>query len=648
MSTRVFALIIGIDSYKSGAIWNLHSCVEDAKRMKRWLMEGLKVPKDQICVLLDNHATKQRIEDAFTEHLVNNSSIERGDALLIYFAGHGSCLTAPQDWYQHHSRTEIVEVLCPYDHDTKSTEGRIAGISSRSFNAMIEELATSKGNNITVFLDCCFSPIQTTANILDRSITRWTRTVKTVPEDLYRGLWPSARGRPLSSKLGFLQPSGSYTLFAACSAGEKAQEGKEGGRLTVSFLHAVPDLPLHRTSYVQLIERLLQQDGDVQKFLCLGKHKNRILFNDVPFPPDTSFSAVSLDSESGLMEVDLGAIHGVVEGTEFSLHLHNHRCSRNPIIASLVATDVWPTRCFTRIKSRVSEVPKSCWAKVTRWNNRRPLRVYLKTTITSFIRMWNLRRKLPTKPGSIPPRNGVNVLTVKQEDHADVSLTIGARGMTIFEHHPILPGKLKRVVKIQKNDGLIVVDEVARFHLHLHRKNADNPLRNLIEMELYRLDPLTWCKSSPNYFKDGMATISYDKDAIYQVTIHNNSTVDLWPYLVYMDPNHYSISMLYHPDTSSKEPPLPSHGSLDIGSGALGSEALSFALADHNHMDSAYLKLFLSSDPVSMNILEQDPMPRWINQLYTPTVVRPTSKTPIWDTSLAPLIFMRHDLGGKS
>ena len=645
MSTRVFALIIGIDTYKSATIWNLHSCVEDAKRMKRWLVEALKVPKDQIFVLLDNHATKQRIEDTFTENLINNSSIERGDALLIYFAGHGSCLTAPQDWYQHHSRREIVEVLCPYDHDTKSTERRIPGISSRSFNAMLEDLAASKGDNITVFLDCCFSPIQTTANILDRSITRWTRTIKTVPEDLYRGLWPSARGRPLNSKLGFLQPSGSYTLIAACSAGEKAQEGKEGGRLTVSFLRAVPELPLHRTSYVQLIDRLLQEDGGVQKYLCLGKHKSRVLFNDVPFSPDSSFSAVSLDSESGLMKVDLGAIHGVVEGSEFSLHLHNHRCSPNPILASLVVIDVRSSHCFARITPRVSEVPKLSWANITRWNNHRPFRVYLKTTITTFLRMWNLRRKLPTKPGRAPFRNGVHVLRVEQEDHADVSLMVGARGMTIIEHHPILSGKNNRVVKIQKNDSLVVVDEVARFHMHLHRKNADNPLRNLIEMELYRLDPLTWCKTSPNYLKDGMATISYDKDAIYQVTIHNNSTVDLWPYLAYMDPNHYSISMLYHPDSSSKEAPLPSHGSLDIGSGTMGSEALSFALADHNHLDSAYLKLFLSSVPVSMNVLEQDPMPRWVNQPHTSTVVQPSTKTHIWDTWLAPLVFMRHDPG---
>lgn len=89
MSFRVFALIIGIDRYKSGNVWNLTSCEDDAQNMKRWLTQSLSVPRDHICLLLNNKATKQRIEDSFMAHLVNNPEIESGDAIIIYFAGHG-------------------------------------------------------------------------------------------------------------------------------------------------------------------------------------------------------------------------------------------------------------------------------------------------------------------------------------------------------------------------------------------------------------------------------------------------------------------------------------------------------------------------------------------------------------------------------
>lgn len=91
---RIFSLIIGIDNYKSGHIWNLHACVEDAKKIKKWLLDEFGVPRDQICLLLDSRATKSNIENAFMAHLVNNSSIDPGDAILIYFAGHGSSMLA--------------------------------------------------------------------------------------------------------------------------------------------------------------------------------------------------------------------------------------------------------------------------------------------------------------------------------------------------------------------------------------------------------------------------------------------------------------------------------------------------------------------------------------------------------------------------
>src|SRR5580765_971584 len=120
MSTRIFALIIGIDNYKSGGIWNLHGCVDDAKKVKNWLTDNLNVPKDQICLLLDKQATKNNIEECFMQHLVANPCIEKGDAILIYFAGHGSSLRCPIDWHQKGSKPAAVQLLCPYDHDTKS------------------------------------------------------------------------------------------------------------------------------------------------------------------------------------------------------------------------------------------------------------------------------------------------------------------------------------------------------------------------------------------------------------------------------------------------------------------------------------------------------------------------------------------------
>ena len=89
MASRVFALIIGIDKYISRKISNLLSCASDALRIRNWLVNDLEVPAENACILLNEQATKQSIENAFMTHLVSNTQIERGDAILLYFAGHG-------------------------------------------------------------------------------------------------------------------------------------------------------------------------------------------------------------------------------------------------------------------------------------------------------------------------------------------------------------------------------------------------------------------------------------------------------------------------------------------------------------------------------------------------------------------------------
>lgn len=641
MVTRIFALIIGIDSYKSGTIWNLLSCVEDAKRIKHWLVNDLNVPRDQIRLLLDSQASKEGIENNFMEHFTNNAAIEPGDAMLLYFAGHGSVITAPVDWFHTGPATGNAEVLCPYDHDTKQGAGRIAGISDRSLDAMIYELSKVKGNNITFIADCCFSPIQSRENIRDRSRTRWTPTVKAIADDLFRGLWTGARGQPHTSRLGIsgLRPS-THTFLAACGSGDKAVEGKDGGRFTTHFLRAASTLALHRTSYSQIVDHISYNEaGNHPKPICKGQLKDGIVFNGVPFVPDARYFPVRLEHDKQL-RVEIGAIHGVVEGSELSLHLHNFRCSRNTTLCLVVVSDVHPTWCHVQ-SSSPSKHPRVCWAQVIRWNSRRPFRVNLKSTCTSLIKAWKLRRSMSTKvePSS---RQGLNILRVRHAAEADISVKFGSRQVIVERHDDLIVSNCRRIVKIEQSNALDVVDDAARFHLHLHRRNPENPLKDLVHMELYRLDLTSWETSSPNLLRDGKAVISYQRGDIFSVNIQNRSEYDLWPYLAYMDPNCYGITMLSHPDSSSKLPPLPKHSSFEIGSGMPGSEALSFALADHDHLDSGFLKLFLSQSPVSMGSIEQGPTFNW--NIFTDQDVPSQAGEVglIWDTDIACVTFLRH------
>jgi len=649
MSTRAFALIIGIDHYKSGNIWNLHSCVDDARRIRSWLVNDLNVPDDQICMLLDGQATKHNIENRFMSHLTNNRFIEKGDAIIIYFAGHGSTIPTPKGWFPPNTvkRSGFAEVLCTYDYETKAARGRVAGISDRSLCSMLYELSQAKGDNITLILDTCFSPRR---DIAGRGLTRWTPTIKVAPDDLDRCLWRGARGRLYDSPYSILAPQKSHICLAACGNGSQAIEGKNGGRLTHKLLELVSALSLHRISYDHLLNRLQQGMPNTQQPICHGFHRDRILFNGVPFTTNAHFLQVTLNDHDERLRVEAGLIHGLVEGSELSLHLHNHRCSNNPAFSTIVVEELHPTWCFARTLKLRASLPKTCWARVIRWNNRRPFRVNLKATLTSFIRMRKFKRTFNAE--SVPTsRSGLSILRVRKAAQADISLTLGRHSVTVERHDDIIATNHRQVIKIEKRTGDEVLADAARFHLHLHRFNPLAPFKDLVSMKLYRLHPEYWTTMGGNLLQNGKAVIPYEQGAIFSIFLYNKSNVDLWPYLAYMDPNCYGITMLYQSDPAASAPPLPKKGHLEIGSGKPGSEAMSFTLPDHEHLDSGFLKLFLSPTPIAMGMIEQGPSLAWTSFMEiesvpaSPIDFESEKGNRMWDTALVSIVFLRQNNG---
>lgn len=338
------------------------------------------MPKDQICTLLDKHATRENIEKSFLRHLVHNENIQRGDAIVIYFAGHGSTVPAPASWFHEGSVGGTAEVLCSYDFGQRG----VVGISDRSLQSMLEELSAAKGDNIAVILDSCFAPLQSPSNIRDRRHTRWTPSEKVTSEDLLTGLWPAADKQAYPRGVGFRNTGNSaYTLLAACSPGEKAVEGKDGGKFTSAFLETARETPLHSASYVSLLKHIRPKIGEGQRPLFAGANAKRPVFDAVPFLPDQAYFQTDPVHDPKMLRIGLGAVHGVVEGTEFSVHVHNYRGSCNPPIAHVSVTDVYPTWSFSYTSH---SVPSGCWAQIKRWNNRGGFRIQSKRSFSRLRR----------------------------------------------------------------------------------------------------------------------------------------------------------------------------------------------------------------------------------------------------------------------
>ncbi|KAI0036962.1 caspase domain-containing protein [Vararia minispora EC-137] len=640
MASHVFALIIGIDQYKSSHVWNLSSCADDAENMKRWLMDDLHVPRSNIRLLVDDKASKRAIEDAFMNHLVSNPAIESGDAIIVYFAGHGSSVAAPDDWCNGHPRR--ADILCTYDHCTRTGDRRVSGITDWSMHAMLAELAEAKGDNITLILDTCFSPSRSRLSDRLRSHTRWTQSTRLTDDDLYAGLWRNALSHKTpASTSRFHAPAQSHVTLLACKDGERAME-KEGGRFTCALLDARHALPLHSTSYGDIIDHLELPDG--QTAVCVGRNAKRVLFNGIPFTSDPHYVAVSVSEED--VRIDAGEVHGIVEGSELSLHSHNVRGSLNPVLASLRVFEVHPTWSLARTKQpqAMQKLVDAGWARITRWNNRVPFRVQLKRTYFTLSRWWRLRQRVPQHGESV---GGITLARVSQPEAADLSVRRRCRDIVLERHDTLIGRNCSGRINIPcpgPDDDVQAIDAAARFHFHLHRKNStlSCPLRVQVSMALHRVDEATWAPIGPDLIDNGRAQLTLDSERpnVYALVLQNRSSHDLWPYLFWMDAYGYAISSLYHPTPSPSGPPLKKRSTFTIGTGGAGSEVLAFRFVGDGKTSSGFLKLFLSSAYVPMGVVEQGKQ-GGSSPLPTSDVPDEPKEDELWDSEVACITVMQ-------
>lgn len=82
------ALVIGIDKFLHAS--PLHHAAEDAKAVARALQDLFCFPSEQVTVLLDAGATKERILSAYFRY---EQTTDPDSRLLVFFAGHGASRT---------------------------------------------------------------------------------------------------------------------------------------------------------------------------------------------------------------------------------------------------------------------------------------------------------------------------------------------------------------------------------------------------------------------------------------------------------------------------------------------------------------------------------------------------------------------------
>jgi len=142
----MFLLAIGIDTYESKEIKDLHGAVADARAFAAYFENQLGVPQDHITILENESATRAAILENF-RNLAVDLRIQRGDPIVIYYAGHGSEAAAPLGW-EAGGRNANIQLTMPYDVFCHSEGKFVDPIPDRTLGALLEAISQSKGNNI--------------------------------------------------------------------------------------------------------------------------------------------------------------------------------------------------------------------------------------------------------------------------------------------------------------------------------------------------------------------------------------------------------------------------------------------------------------------------------------------------------------------
>ncbi|HEX5789116.1 MAG TPA: caspase family protein, partial [Woeseiaceae bacterium] len=145
---RRLALIVGAGKYANEDVNPLPGATADARRFYELLTgdNGYGFAKEDVCLLLDEHATKANVQRAFSEALVERA--DENDVAVFYFAGHGSQVRdvngdEPDEWD---------ETLMTYDART----GDVIDILDDEINGLFAGLY-AKTRHIVSVLDSCNS-----------------------------------------------------------------------------------------------------------------------------------------------------------------------------------------------------------------------------------------------------------------------------------------------------------------------------------------------------------------------------------------------------------------------------------------------------------------------------------------------------------
>jgi hypothetical protein len=312
-SHEIWAVIAGLDHYPDQPNW-LNGAAGDALRMRKFLIDKLKVAEDHIDLLLLPHpwnkptglTYKQPSRVNILSSLADTClQAQPGDTVWFCYAGHGDRVNTLHPSLKQD--TKVDEVICAADHDITDVE----------LDAALGQFV-QKGIQTLAVLDCCHSGGTTR----DRDGVKFRYRIKNGEHFPEEG--PAVSRNTKVRETWFYQHR-KYRLIAACQpyqkAGETLYAGQVQGKLTRSLLDifsATSDVRRMPLKTIQQRLDVLFSQNIFQNPMVLGDGDSTI--GGTRYTPYAAVSITVSQVDQFKITLDKGAAAGVNVGDVYELH----------------------------------------------------------------------------------------------------------------------------------------------------------------------------------------------------------------------------------------------------------------------------------------------------------------------------------------
>ncbi|KAI0318754.1 caspase domain-containing protein [Amylostereum chailletii] len=673
----LYALTIGIDKYAHHDVQKLRGAKLDADKITNYLRGQLLVPKDQITELRDTDATRSAILKAFTA-LQKDTRINKGDAIFIYYAGHGASGPTPETWKTGDTDLDVQYILSqdchmPLDDHSEKT---VQPIPDRTIGELLRRLAEVKGDNITVIFDCCHSGSGTRSDEHDPTrLARGFRLGESVPNDIDKDILGDVLGRAAENPPGFAYAGlESHVLLAACMADETALEEKGRGLFTQKLLKKLSSVSADRITYRDLMGGL--DDIPHQNPQCEGKNNGRVLFRSQVSSQGRILHPVYSKADKHTLKI--GAARGITPKSQFHIYKSENITAEEVPLGTLEVGEIQPssTELVLPAGATAFAIPESAFALQTRFGPEETLRLQVaKDMRPELVSVVNeavaavIRNNGPDQRAVvIVPERKVTIdqdilssypanLNAAPEDTIDLNVDVvvenGVPELAFGFMDPLVTssGLTRMYHKVQPRVDLVfpVLRGAAHFFWHLRRSPKKNLLSKKVRIEFTKVvvtddvdEDLKYilAPEGENLINAGKIELEADDKTLYGMKVFNDFNVGLYASLFYFDCSDLSISSYYESLVGGRPAfSLPPKGSLTIGYGDGGSAPYKYFLRKDQTVDVGFLRLFLSTEPLDLSAIPQKspfPSQRGADEVKIPP-------KPMWDAVTVSIV--QHQLG---